>query len=161
MGGFSHDTQKTPFMNCSSALPQFHTPPGPMPSGWTRHPTLGYLPAQSPPGLGFQSPFPPAPCHAHGKDEAPPVVNSMEPNPAQRCRAAANWTLIQNSLLLLLGRILKVTGEARQGETNVCHLPGPPGHVHTSDLVTPQEIIPLEGTGSRFSIPSSQFLLFI
>lgn len=125
------------------------------------HPTLGCLPAQSPPGLGFQSPFPPTPCHAHGKDEAPPVVNSMEPNPAHRCRAAANWTLIQNSLLLLLGRILKVTGEARQGETNVCHLPGPPGHVHTSNLVTPQEIIPLEGTGSRFSIPSSQFLLFI
>lgn len=155
MGGFSHDTQKTPFMNCSSTLPQVHTPPGLVPSGWTGHPTLGCLPAQSPPRLGFQSLFPPAACHAHGKDKAPPVMNSMGPNPVHHCRAGANWTLVQNSLLLLLGHILKVTGEARQGETNVCHLSGPPGHVHTSDLVTRQEIIPLEGTGSRFSIPSS------
>lgn len=125
------------------------------------HPTrtsafsLGWTLNATPPGLGFQSPFPPAPCRAHGKDEAPPVMNSMGPNLVHRCRAGANRTLVQNRLSPVLGHILKVTGEARQGETSVCHLAGPPGHVHTSDLGTPQEIIPLEGTGSRFSIPSS------
>lgn len=125
---------------------------------WYVHAGLGtqhWVAASSEPTRGFQSPFLPAPCHAHEKDEAPPVMKSMVPNRMHQCRAGANWTLIQNCLLLLLDHILKVTGEARQGETNACHLTGPPGHVHTSNLVTPQEIIPLEGTGSRFSIPSS------
>lgn len=68
-----------------------------------------------------------------------------------------SWSLGQNHPLLHLGPILKVTSEVRLGETSIWHLAGPSGHVHTSDLGTPQEITPLEGTGSRFSVPSWSF----
>lgn len=130
-----------------------HTPSEPGLSGWTGHPTTWCLPAQSPPRMDFESPFPTAPHHAHGKGEAPPVMNSTGLNPL--FAELEQKPLMQNDLLLLLDHILKVSGEARQGETNVCHLHGPPGHVHTSNLATPQEFIPLEGTGSRFSFPFS------
>lgn len=66
-------------------------------------------------------------------------------------------TLGQNRPLLHLSPILKVTSEVRLGETSIWHLAGPSGHVHTTDLGTPQEITPLEGTGSRFSGPSWSF----
>lgn len=150
--GFSHGSHKIPLMIYSPTSSFVHTPSESGLSDWSGHPTVCQLRAH--PGWIFRAHFP---CHAHGRDEAPPVMhsNSGGLNPLHCCRAGASWTLVQNDLLLLLHHILKVTGEARQGETSVCHLAGPPGHVHTSNLATPQEIIPLEGTGSRFSIPFS------
>lgn len=85
----------------------------------------------------------------------PPMV------PAGDVGTHTSWTLGQNRPLVHLGPILKVTSEVRLGEASIWHLAGPPGRVHTSDLGTPQEITPLEGTGSRFSVPSLEFLLFI
>lgn len=96
---------------------------------------------------------------AHPDGFSEPISNStlgkMKHPQWWTARAKPPAELEQTTLVLLLEHILKVTGEARQGETNVCHLHGPPGHIHTSNLATPQEIIPLEGTGSWFSIPFS------
>lgn len=139
----------------SSPAPSFvHTPPQPGLSGWAGHPA-GAVSQPRAHQDGFSEPISSSSLPCPWEDEAPPVMSSTGLTPLHCCRAGASWTPVQNDLLLLLDHILKVTGGARQGETNVCHLGGPRGHVHTPSLATPREIIPLEGTGSRFSIPLS------
>lgn len=54
-------------------------------------------------------------------------MSGVGPNLVHHFRAGASRTLVQTRLLLLLGHVLKVTREARQGENNVCHFSGPLG----------------------------------
>lgn len=127
IGGFSHDTQKKTVHDLQLNV------------------TLGSHPTRAG-ASGFSEPVSTSTLPWQTRS-----TTSDEQHGTIRGALLQSWSKLDpcpNCLLLLLGHILKVTGEAMPGETNVCHLTVPPGHVHTSNPGTSQEIIPLEGTGS-------------
>lgn len=115
-------------------------------------PSAGNPASSEPTGAVFSEPISTSALPCLWKRQSTTSDERCGTKPGAPPGAGASRTLVQTRLLLLLGHVVKVTREARQGENNVCHFSG---RVHTSNLVTPPEIIPLEGTGSRFSIPSS------